>query len=220
MKKNLWKENEDLFNTIKNNKLEDFKILLEKKLLNTKVGEIYYYNRNPLEYAIERNCIDIIKHLLNKGVNINARTKDGLLPLASAALLNNIEVVELLLKNGAEIDSKDGYGNTALDYALYEGYDEIVNELLEKNARKDIPTRQDITSQDLIDECNANNNSDKNISQIENIEIYNGFNTIGSDGNKRYAREVKEVWFEKCPESFSLAPSGVVEEIDKFSLNE
>ena len=66
-------------------------------------------NKTALFYAIENNKdISIIKLLIEKGANINARSNDGMTPLMYASKLSlGNDLVVLLIKNGAKITDID-----------------------------------------------------------------------------------------------------------------
>ncbi|MGA2761807.1 MAG: ankyrin repeat domain-containing protein [Spirochaetia bacterium] len=56
--------------------------------------------------------------LPSKGVDLEARSKDGTTALMFAAVYNeNPEVLATLLDAGADAKAKNGRGNTAFDYA-------------------------------------------------------------------------------------------------------
>jgi len=58
----------------------------------------------PLHWAAERNKIDAVQLLLDKGANVNSVTKWGISPLHYAANSGNEKMVDLLLKRGAKIN--------------------------------------------------------------------------------------------------------------------
>jgi len=62
--------------------------------------------------------VDIIRHLLNSGVDIEAKDKFGGTALARAAQMNQIETVRMLLEAGADTDAQDDQGNTPIDLSL------------------------------------------------------------------------------------------------------
>ena len=67
--------------------------------------------------------IEIIKFLLSKGADVNARTNDGFSPLTSAISnqmygANKEEFINVLLRAGANINAKDHFGRTPLMFAL------------------------------------------------------------------------------------------------------
>lgn len=60
----------------------------------------------PLEFAVQRRRPEIVKLLLEKGSDVNAR-KNGTSALTQAAINGDLEMVELLLAHGAEATSRD-----------------------------------------------------------------------------------------------------------------
>ena len=75
-------------------------------------------NLTPLHYAVDSNSVDIAEILIEKGVDINAKTdrqeflwmKNGgeRTPLHYAARKNNsTKMIELLISKGADIEARD-----------------------------------------------------------------------------------------------------------------
>jgi Ankyrin repeats (3 copies)/Domain of unknown function (DUF3471) len=76
-----------------------------------------------------------VKEFLDKGVNVNAKTRYGATALSYACDKGHIEVVRLLIERGADVNSKDTfYGEVPLGWALSHGHVEVVKLLLEKGA--------------------------------------------------------------------------------------
>ncbi len=74
-----------------------------------------------------------IKLLLQSGVDVNVRDRDGWTALANAAARGHAEMVRVLLENGADaslVMEKDGWSGTALEIATGYGYLEVVSLLL------------------------------------------------------------------------------------------
>lgn len=67
--------------------------------------------------------IAAINRLLNTGVNINSRTREGMTPLMMAAVRGHTNVIRHLLKKGANARARAGMGNnrTALIFATESG---------------------------------------------------------------------------------------------------
>jgi ankyrin repeat protein len=57
--------------------------------------------------GIVKSLLEIIKFLLSKGLNLNAKNKNGLTPLEVACLTDNFPGVKALLKCGAEYDLEE-----------------------------------------------------------------------------------------------------------------
>lgn len=64
----------------------------------------------PIHYAIKGNQLNVVKHLINEGCNIEVITGNSRMnsPLALSIMHEQPEVVELLLKNGANALSTSG----------------------------------------------------------------------------------------------------------------
>ncbi|QMV45717.1 hypothetical protein HC358_00995 [Wolbachia pipientis] len=68
--------------------------------------------------AIENAETDKVRNLINDGINVNEKNKDGQTPLHLAIEKNNEKAVDALLKaRGINVYAKDSLGNTPLDLA-------------------------------------------------------------------------------------------------------
>lgn len=61
--------------------------------------------------------IELAQHLIDKGANVNAASKDGVTPLMIAAGHNNVPMIGVLLRAGADPSLKSSADRTALDIA-------------------------------------------------------------------------------------------------------
>lgn len=61
----------------------------------------------PLHFAAGYNHPEVVKSLLEKGADIQARDKGGLVPLHNSCSYGHYEVAELLIKYGANVDVTD-----------------------------------------------------------------------------------------------------------------
>lgn len=97
----------------------------------------------------------VMKLLLEKGANPNARDAAGLPILVWSAYQNHSDEVTLLLAHGADPNLRDQYGNTALVLAaLYNQADEV-KLLLAKGADPKLKTRDGKTALDYAREAKA-----------------------------------------------------------------
>ncbi len=88
-----------------------------------------------LHLAVENNRIEVVKFLLNRGANINARdTMVGMSVLHKAVEANYRLMTEFLLSNGANIHSKNNLGETALHIAAIKAHIDIIELLLSQGA--------------------------------------------------------------------------------------
>lgn len=76
-----------------------------------------------------------VKALLDKGVDVNAKTRYGATALSYACDKGHVDVVKLLIERGADVNAKDTfYGEVPLGWALSKGHAPIVKLLLDKGA--------------------------------------------------------------------------------------
>ena len=69
----------------------------------------------PIHKAASNGFVDVLKFLLSRGADVNARTKKGMTPLHRAAAGGKTSAVEWCLENGADVTITDNDGNTPLD---------------------------------------------------------------------------------------------------------
>src|SRR5262245_28972362 len=85
--------------------------------------------------AARRGDIAVVKAFLEKGVNVNSKTRYGATALSYACDKGHAELVRLLIERGADVNVKDTfYGEVPLGWALSHGHAQIVKLLLEKGA--------------------------------------------------------------------------------------
>ena len=68
--------------------------------------------------ASAKGDLAAVKALLDKGVNVNARDREGRQPLIEAAYWQHPEVVKLLIEKGANVNAKKVDGTNALTFAI------------------------------------------------------------------------------------------------------
>ncbi|MEI6647974.1 MAG: ankyrin repeat domain-containing protein, partial [bacterium] len=84
---------------------------------------------NILSSCIENNKLDALDYLLGKGLDVNARDKEGRTLLIHALKLRSIKIVEALLSRGADPAIADNMGLRAVDYAARSYLISIVKKL-------------------------------------------------------------------------------------------
>jgi ankyrin repeat protein len=88
-----------------------------------------HHGQTAIHLAVQKNYIDIVKRLLEKGADINALATDPsyshMTPLHYAALTGNVKAVQLLLSWGANIYLENGQFHTAATIAYQHGFLEI-----------------------------------------------------------------------------------------------
>ena len=90
--------------------------------------------RTPLHLAAESADGDIVKLLLDKGVEVNAKDDEsGFTALHHAARFGNKNIAEVLIARGADINAKDKQGHTPLYVAANHDY-KVAELLMNKGA--------------------------------------------------------------------------------------
>ncbi|KAL9608955.1 MAG: hypothetical protein Q9167_006239 [Letrouitia subvulpina] len=124
---------------------------------------LYFQNRighNALHLAVRYHRQDVVKLLLDRGAQVDARTtKTGstALQLAVSAtapntatyadnLITKSEIVKLLLMKGSDVNSVDDLGRTVLHKAAGQGYHLTVQVLLHEGAHVSIQDHHGITA--------------------------------------------------------------------------
>ena len=76
-----------------------------------------------------------VKALLDKGVNVNSKTRYGATALSYACDKGHVDVVKLLIERGADVNAADTfYGEVPLGWALSHDHVQVVKLLLDKGA--------------------------------------------------------------------------------------
>lgn len=73
--------------------------------------------------------VDLARLMIDKGADVNRKSKDGVTALMIAAGHNNAALVGLIAGAGADIDAKSAQGQTALDIATSAGFEQAVGAL-------------------------------------------------------------------------------------------
>lgn len=91
----------------------------------------------PLYYASTFGLETVVPLLLEKGADVDAKTKHGETALQRAAENGHAAVARLLLDRGAEVDSEDFEGRTPLYLAAKNDHFMVIKLLLARNANED-----------------------------------------------------------------------------------
>jgi ankyrin repeat protein len=96
-------------------------------------------NKRLLIEASKDGKIEVVKSLIDTGVDINTTNSNGFTSLILASERCHTEIIELLVKAGADVNLKDGrYGSTALIFATYHDCEEIVKLLIKAKSDTNI----------------------------------------------------------------------------------
>ena len=115
---------------VSNNNSKEVKKLLKKNpyLKQEVFGGPALYN------ASENGHLEIVKILINAGVDVNLPVENGLTPLHISSHKGHVEVVEALIKAGAKVDSKISDDKTPLHISSHEGHVKVVEALIKAGA--------------------------------------------------------------------------------------
>lgn len=96
-------------------------------------------NKTILHCAVAHDMLDIVKLIIDRNANINAKNKEGKTPLLYALDHRNKEIVKLLISHGANVTDKIKYLNISpLHIAASWGDIEITKLLISNGAIIDI----------------------------------------------------------------------------------
>ena len=107
------------------------------------------YEYTPLYAAASRGWNKCCELLLDRGANVNHRSKWGQTPLSVAARNNHEITCKLLISRGANINTQEFGGETPLHKVINRNQSPIVKLLLSEGARIDIKDFKGTTSLDL-----------------------------------------------------------------------
>ncbi|RYP56997.1 hypothetical protein DL770_010789 [Monosporascus sp. CRB-9-2] len=89
----------------------------------------------PLLWAAANGRLAVLKLLVEKGAQIEARDNDNKTPLMLAAEYGHEAAAKLLVEKGAQIEAKDNDGSTPLIFATWQGHEALARLLVEKGAQ-------------------------------------------------------------------------------------
>ena len=92
-----------------------------------------------LDFAVSSGNADMVRLLIELGVDANAQTAYPLSPLFNASYKGNREIVELLLDTGANVNAPSYEGMPPITGAVARGHADIVALLLDRGAKLDVP---------------------------------------------------------------------------------
>jgi ankyrin repeat protein len=91
------------------------------------------YTNSMLHVACEKNNpLNVVKLLLEKGLNVNDINRKGQTPLHIAARCMNSNKILLLLEYGANVNVLDKYGDSPITFLIYTYYTNVIHIEYEK----------------------------------------------------------------------------------------
>jgi len=118
-----------LFEALHNCREDDVARLLNVSNVNAPLSD----GLQPLHKAT--NCsVSMVRLLIEKGADINAKNNDEETPLHRAVWQSNLDVIRLLIEKGATVNAKGNGGRIPLHEAAFKGNPEVVRLLIEKGA--------------------------------------------------------------------------------------
>ena len=91
-----------------------------------------------IHFASQFGQMEIVKYLIKKGANINAKNLQGTTPLHKAVFYKRNETAKYLIDQGAKINDQDSYKQTALHIAVEVEDLAMIKYLLDQGADLDI----------------------------------------------------------------------------------
>ena len=141
--------NTQIINTYKQNPLSvsvqrsDFE-MTELLLDYTPYFSRDYLGNSELFYAIQNQDTAIVRLLVERGADVNAKNNSLKTPLMVAASTGNVEIVKYLIDNKADINILDSYNYNALCYAINSENAELVKLLIDKGADANYPIKKNL----------------------------------------------------------------------------
>jgi len=89
---------------------------------------------SPLHYAVMKGEMPLVGLLVQRGADVNSRTKSGTSPLHTAVLYGRYEVAEYLLDKGSNVNAKSASGATPLSLAVAANFQRIEKMLRNRGA--------------------------------------------------------------------------------------
>ncbi len=94
--------------------------------------KVLFEKWTPLMIAVWRDEVDVVRLLLSKGEEVNAKVEGGHTALGRAAWKGRLDIVDILLQAGAEINMVNDADTSPLILAAKYGHKEVVLRLIQK----------------------------------------------------------------------------------------
>jgi ankyrin repeat protein len=99
----------------------------------------------PLHGACYGGRLEMVKFLISKGADVNARSREGSAPIVEAVAKNDVEITRYLVAHGADVNTADNNGKTPLHWAAERGRVEVARFLIQKGAKVNARTKDGVT---------------------------------------------------------------------------
>ncbi|XP_043469121.1 poly [ADP-ribose] polymerase tankyrase isoform X1 [Leptopilina heterotoma] len=106
-------------------------------------------NSTPLHLAAGYNNLDVAEFLLERGADVNAQDKGGLIPLHNASSYGHLDIAALLIKYNTVVNATDKWGFTPLHEAAQKGRTQLCALLLAHGADTFLKNQEGQTPVDL-----------------------------------------------------------------------
>lgn len=99
---------------IRKNQREEFDTLISDELINYRTKDDQWNWLHLALLGINPPSVQIVRHLIARGVDINSRDRKGYSPLHLAARCKRAPLVEVLIDNGADVEAQRAPGMTPI----------------------------------------------------------------------------------------------------------
>ena len=100
----------------------------------------------PLWAAVASGHLDVVKLLIERKADVDARTLTDSTPLRAAAYIGRLDIVSCLVENGADVNACNNSEHTPLMIACYNGHMNVVTYLIERGAKMDLQDKKGNTA--------------------------------------------------------------------------
>lgn len=110
--------------------LEAVKVLLHAPSSNKKIGAMD--DMNAVHFACQKGHTEIVRHLINAGIHVNAKTRKGITALHIACQNGHNELAQFLLSRKANVFAKDRRDESPLAKCKDDNLRELIQAAIDK----------------------------------------------------------------------------------------